>query len=319
MHETEPDWREQLVRSRDSRALGRHAELVSAVRHGQLVPVIRGVFRHSRFVTRDPTRVQDDAFLARVRACQLVSDKTLVFCSLAAAAVWQLPMVGTWPTKVPVLVPLDGGRSTATLARTTVGYPAPAVSLDGLAVTSLARTVVDVGRASTFGQAVAMADAALHGQERRAGRRYREAVSAEDALAELSSLGAVPGSAKSRGVLQFADAASGSAGESVSRVAIRILGLPAPQLQVRFMDVRGLIGVVDFYWPELGLVGEFDGYGKYVREEFTAGRPIADVVMEEKERENRLRALGLTVVRWDWAVARSLPQLRARLAAGGLR
>ena len=39
----------------------------------------------------------------------------------------------------------------------------------------------------------------------------------------------------------------------------------------------------------------------------------------EKDRENRLRALGPRVARWDWAVARSLPELRRRLSEAGLR
>lgn len=316
----ESDWRDQFVRSQDLRALGRHAELVAAVRRGELIPVVRGVYRHVRFITPDTTRMPDDAFLARVRACQLLSVDPLTFCSFAAAALWDLPMVGAWPDRVPVLVPpRGGGHSTAALARTSVGHPAPTTDVDGLRVTSLARTVVDVGRASTFAQAVAMTDAAIRGQRARAGRRFRPAMPLEDARAQLVALGSVHGVAKCRGVLDFADGASGSPGESVSRVAIRLLRLPAPELQVPFTDALGLIGIVDFYWPDLGVVGEFDGYGKYVREEFTEGRSIADVVMDEKERENRLRALGLRVARWDWTVARSLPLLRARLASVGLR
>jgi hypothetical protein len=119
-------------------------------------------------------------------------------------------------------------------------------------------------------------------------------------------------------VLDFANGASGSPGESLSRVAIHLLGLPAPQLQVPFSDRQGLIGIVDFWWPEVGLIGEFDGNGKYLRTEFANGRTVNQIVMDEKERENRLRQLGPRIARWGWGTARSLPQLRAHLAANGL-
>lgn len=75
----------------------------------------------------------------------------------------------------------------------------------------------------------------------------------------------------------------------------------------------------DFYWPELGLVGEFDGHGKYLREEMARGRTAAEVVMAEKAREDRLRALGLRVVRWGWADLLDPARLRRKLLAAGLR
>ena len=36
-------------------------------------------------------------------------------------------------------------------------------------------------------------------------------------------------------------------------------GLPEPMLQVPFYDYEGLIGIVDMYWKELGVIGEADG------------------------------------------------------------
>src|SRR5690606_25157426 len=54
---------------------------------------------------------------------------------------------------------------------------------------------------------------------------------------------------------------------------------------------------VDFFWEELGIVGEFDGMGKY-----GAGDPrsTADSVRREKLREDAIRNLGFEVVRWTW-------------------
>jgi hypothetical protein len=119
-------------------------------------------------------------------------------------------------------------------------------------------------------------------------------------------------------VLEFADARAESVGESVSRVTMAELGLPAPVLQHRFFDADGFIGTVDFWWPELGVIGEFDGRVKYFDPRMSRGDPAA-VVYREKYREDRLRGLGPRVVRWGWPEAISAARLGPRLAAAGVR
>ncbi len=104
----------------------------------------------------------------------------------------------------------------------------------------------------------------------------------------------------------------------MSRVLIMELGFPVPELQQEFRDRRGLIGFADFWWPRANLIGEFDGVAKYVRDEFTRGQSVADMVIREKNRENRLRALGHGVVRWDWETASNPARLREQLRAAGL-
>jgi hypothetical protein len=79
--------------------------------------------------------------------------------------------------------------------------------------------------------------------------------------------------------------------ESLSRLRLVDRGLPEPELQVPMHDRAGLIGYVDMFWPDLSVVGEADGLMKY---------ESRDVLVREKEREDRLRALGLMVVRWTW-------------------
>ena len=64
----------------------------------------------------------------------------------------------------------------------------------------------------------------------------------------------------------------------------------------RFRDEHGR---VDFYFPGLAVVGEFDGKIKYQRF-LKPGQAPADVVFQEKLREDRIRDLGLIVVRWTW-------------------
>lgn len=79
--------------------------------------------------------------------------------------------------------------------------------------------------------------------------------------------------------------------ESVSRVRLRKYGLPEPILQHEFHDRVGFVGRVDMWWPTLRVVGEADGLAKY---------DDPKVLRAEKIREDRLRALGVGVVRWTW-------------------
>jgi hypothetical protein len=61
-----------------------------------------------------------------------------------------------------------------------------------------------------------------------------------------------------------------------------------------------LLGYVDFGWPELRTVGEFDGeikYGRLLR----PGQAPGDVVFTEKRREDAIRDEDLGMVRWTWS------------------
>ena len=95
-------------------------------------------------------------------------------------------------------------------------------------------------------------------------------------------------------MIEFADGRSESVGETRSRVALWRAGLPTPLLQWEIGADR-----VDFGWLMRRTVGEFDGKVKYGRL-LRPGQSPGDVVFEEKVREDRLRATGLTVVRWIW-------------------
>lgn len=79
--------------------------------------------------------------------------------------------------------------------------------------------------------------------------------------------------------------------ESISRLRLMNRGIPEPELQHEFSDARGFVARVDFWWSALKVVGEADGMGKYSE--------IADV-RAEKLRQDRLIALGVSVVRWTW-------------------
>jgi hypothetical protein len=308
-------WEDEFVRSCDMRTLGLRSDLARELRAGSLVPVCRGVYRRAEFVRRD----DDDRYLALLRATQLSAGRSLTFARLSAARIWRLPLIGSWPSTVHVTDEWQGGgRSTAGVVRHAWGAPEVPVELDGLHVTPLVRTVIDVARSAPFEVGVAMTDSALHGLRAPAGGWVRAPLPCEALQEALSPSSGLRGVARARQVVAFADRRAESAGESLSRVSIRRLGFPAPILQQEFRDRRGRM-IVEFWWPEFNLVGEFDGHGKYLRDEFTRGRTASDIVLAEKQREDRLRALGPSVTRWGWDTARSLPLLRDHLYRAGLR
>lgn len=312
---TPTPWLNHFVLSSTMERDGRRSEFYRAARQGRFVRLAEGVFIETRAWSGLGA---DERFLARIHAASLASRPGILFSHFSAAALWRLPIIGSWPVKPEVTV----GRNSAgpsRLAFTARQFPLPADrdEIDGISVTPLARTVIDVGRAAPVGTAVAMMDRALASKDRDAPLPAR--ATRHRLAAEFLAIDSPRGRARCRIALDLADGLSGSAGESLSRVGFHLLGLPRPILQQEFYDSEGLIGYVDFWWPEFGLIGEFDGNGKYLRDDMLAGRTAGDVVLAEKRREDRLRALGPRVTRWGWDVARSLPLLSRQLRGAGLR
>ena len=130
------------------------------------------------------------------------------------------------------------------------------VTIGGLPVTSIERTLADLARSLPLEQAVVISDAAL----------ARGLTTSDLVLASVERQARWPGAPGARRVLTFADGRSESVGESRSRVAIARVGLPEPRLQWEVLSRSGTItGRVDFGWPKRCAVGEFDGRSKYGR------------------------------------------------------
>lgn len=308
-------WIESFVLTRALES-GRRSEFYRAARAGRYVRLAKGVFVPAGTWS---SLGSDDRYLARIHAAALASRPGLLFSHRSAAALWRLPSIGDWSPVVEATVG-SGSTGPSRAAFTARQYPVPLenVEIDGLLVTTLARTAIDVGRLASLGAAVAVMDAALAPKDPRTAS-ITARVAPDELAEEFRRIESARGRRRCRDALELADGMSGSAGESLSRVNMHLLGLPRPVLQQEFRDADGLIGYVDFWWPDFGLIGEFDGVGKYVRDEFLAHRSTADVLLAEKRREDRLRALGPRVTRWGWDVARSLPLLSRQLRDAGLR
>ncbi|MGW6277560.1 type IV toxin-antitoxin system AbiEi family antitoxin domain-containing protein [Kribbella sp. NPDC055071] len=162
--------------------------------------------------------------------------------------------------------------------------PADLTECDGLPVTTLARAVVETACTTSFEAAVVFIDAAFR----------NHAVGDEELLRILDATEFWAGSPTARLAIGFGDGRSESVGESRLRVLMHNHGLPTPELQVGYEDEDGFVGRVDFDFPGYETIVEFDGMLKYAE-----GSP--EVLIREKAREDRLRALGLQVVRTTWS------------------
>ena len=170
-------------------------------------------------------------------------------------------------------------------------------------VTSPARTLVDLARTTSLDEAVAAIDFALH-------RHLVDAAALQHVIAACRRW---PGMAGARRALRESDRRSESPLESISRLALVRLGIPAADLQRTLLDRRGrFLGRADFYWDDEGVVGEADGRSKYTDR---------GVLFDEKLRQERMEEAGLVVVRWTWHDVRRRPdalaaRIRRALARG---
>lgn len=176
--------------------------------------------------------------------------------------------------------------------------PAHVNIVRGVRVTSEARTAVDIARGHDFATGLAAADSAL-----------RAAATHPQLVDVMNFCRAWAGARGASRAVSEADGRAANPGESLSRAVLIEAGLGPTDLQVELRDGRGLVGYADFGWLPLKVLGEFDGRGKYGADGATA----AEAVWAEKIREDRLRALGYSVVRWTWADLLSPDRLASRI------
>lgn len=241
-----------------------------------------------------------------------------VFAGPTAGMLWGFPIPRV-PEIVDVVCPIGYQRGSANGVRRRAFSPGALVTtrIGEWSVLDKIQTAIDLSLGSEFPWAVSVMDRLLNANPLPV-EGSAHPVSKAEVAARIRQLSSSAKQRKASRVLDFARTDSMSPGESISRANMHILGLPQPELQVSFRDSGGHCATVDFWWKEYGLVGEFDGRAKYLKPEYLNGRTASQVVINEKNRENRLRALGLTVVRWEWATALDRQRLQAVLRSAGL-
>ncbi|MGQ0624309.1 MAG: type IV toxin-antitoxin system AbiEi family antitoxin domain-containing protein [Sporichthyaceae bacterium] len=278
------------------------AGLRAGLRRGELIRLRHGVLvsaRERSFAEADPRarHAQDVAALMLA-----MPGRDLVAAGTSAARIHGLQLLGPRPAGIVVLSGDPGASRTARDGYCLRRAHLPAehrLHRYGVAVTSVARTLLDLACALDHRSAVVVADSAYH----------QRLITRGDISAILTQAAPRPGLTGARESLLFARAGAESALESISRVSMHRAQVPTPELQVVLLHSPRIR--VDFYWPELRLVGEADGMGKYLADGDIAR--TAESIRAQRHREQRLRDAGFEIVRWDWATAADPALLSARL------
>ncbi|GAA2179426.1 hypothetical protein GCM10009785_06050 [Brooklawnia cerclae] len=268
------------------------ADVRSMVRDGALSHPRHGGYLRGA-LPDDP----DARHLVLVRTTLPALGPGAVLSHASAAVMWGLPVPRRLLGRVHVTRDrASGGRATKTLW--THARPLrddDVVELQGMRVTSLARTVIDLAGLCEPDEALWVVDAG-----------WRLLTSSEP-LRDEAALGRRRGSRTIAWALDHADPLAESPGESESRYWMITCGVPRPLLQHEIRDDAGrLLARADFAWPDLGVLGEFDGLVKYGRL-VPPGRTARDVIAQEKRRENRLLRQEWWIHRWMWDDLRDGP------------
>ena len=205
--------------------------------------------------------------------------------SVSAARAWGLPVRRDLDRTVRLTDPSAGRRgrgfhmTRAPLDESDVAMTGP------LRLTSVTRTLVDCAREWALDDAVVAMDRALL-----TGRTTPLALrSAIDAAAGW------PGVRKAARAVSLADGRAESPLETRGRLRLVGAGLPPNDLQVEIRRSGRLIAVVDAWYEDAAVAVEFDGRVKYT--DPWRDRSPAQVLWDEKRREDELRSLDIRVVR----------------------
>jgi len=214
----------------------------AAVRRGDLT-------RHE--LARDYTRLYRDVYLLRdveltahlrARAAWLSTGATL--CGLSAAATFGTKWLdASAPAEI---VRLDRHAPNGILVRSWVLAPDETCLAAGLPVTTPARTAFDIGRLHPTTQAVALLDALLNAT----------GIKPADVGVLVERNPRARGISRLRAALELADGGAESPQESRLRLILVGGGLPAPETQIEFRELRIRI---DMGWREWRVAVEYDG------------------------------------------------------------
>ncbi|HET7019042.1 MAG TPA: type IV toxin-antitoxin system AbiEi family antitoxin domain-containing protein [Streptosporangiaceae bacterium] len=264
------------------------------VGRGALTRATRGVYARPQQV-RQLTATDHGKFMLRVAAATAIAGGDAVGSHADAAAVHGLALL-TRPkaNSISVSRPLDAPRTKSShrslIQLRNSDLPAQdRVIRDGVPVTSVARTVVDLARTTSLREGIVIADSALHLKQ----------TTKKELYAVIERSARWPGIAQARRAVDFADARSESPLESLARLVFADAGLPTPDLQAWVGgDVAGNLdgagrplGRADFYWPAHSTIAEADGAIKY-----------ADPTraQHQLQRDDDLRQAGFHVVHFTW-------------------
>lgn len=173
--------------------------------------------------------------------------------------------------------------------------PEDIATVDGVACTSLARTVLDCSLLGSFMQAVCSMESALFFLS-----RYREPRLRRDELAEqLDRAAGRRHIGQARAAFEFAGTKSQSVFESRMRLFLRHHRIEQPAQQVEFYRSDGsILSIADMAWRDRRKILECDGAGKYL--DHLGGLSTAERLCRDRERDRVLHERGFETIRATW-------------------
>lgn len=214
----------------------------AAVRRGELTR--RGLARRHVALYRDVYVRSDLELTARIRAQAAWLSTGATLAGLSAAAV-----LGTkWlrPDGPAEIIRADRRAPAGMVVHSWALGPAETCTVAGMDVTTPARTAFDLGRLYRPELAVPLVDALLNATS----------IKPADVLAVADAHPGYRGVARLRSVLPLFDGGAESPQESRLRLIIVRGGLPTPETQIEFRDLRIR---VDLGWREWKVAVEYDG------------------------------------------------------------
>ncbi|MDA8435666.1 MAG: hypothetical protein M0Z98_06740 [Actinomycetales bacterium] len=314
------DTRDRFAATFGSRPVRRAEALAAGFSRGQLrAALARGLLTSPRHgvvafnaelgatVGTAPPGPQPDAHVAALRAAlESVGDGALASHDSAAILLGLARPSASAPSLVTLVRP--GAADSATPGLRIHGSGVPhhqRTAVHGIPTTDLRRTAIDLARGRRLPESLIPLDSAarllaveMSGVRGPGLRRVvldpllRAAVRDELASA-LSSCFGWPGTVAVREALPFVDPAAESPLESRSRGWFIEAGIRTLLIGTE-IHCAGATYWADFCEPDLHVIGEADGWGKYG----DTALATREVVELERQRQRDLEAAGWTVVRW---------------------
>lgn len=246
--------------------------------------------RRGAYAARELVDGADERALHRLRvhAVMAASSQDVVVSGVSAALMHGFDLWRPALARVQLTSESDTARLVADVHHHRAELlPEDVVVVNGLRVTSIVRTLVDVARASDFEQGVVAADSALRLLER----------SCADLRPLIDRYGQWPGGRRLAEVFAFADGRADNVAESRTRALLHTALLPpmTPQVFI-YDDNRDLVGIADLVALGHGTLIEFDGRAKYG----IADHDVRTQLIAEKVRADRLGDLGYELARPMW-------------------
>ena len=260
--------------------------------------------------------------IVRTLACKHPS---WVFCSYSAALVLGLSVSYQLLERIHVVAPARSNtRSTARIRRHRLSLDSVEV-VSGVPVTNPAQTVLSCLLEAPFPDGLAIADSAA--------RLYQLEEAPLIEYVETAGRGR-HGIGQARQTIKYVDARAESGGESIARAVMIEEGFQIPELQVAVPDpcnpchlYRG-----DFLWHldsqesraarglpyAENIIGEMDGFQKYTDSDMLGGATLSQALARERQRESRLTAYGIPIVRFTYADVRTPGRLAKILDSFGV-